>query len=228
MAEKSLIFGYWSILGIGQPIRNLLTYLGVKFEDKRYTNLEEWKKTRAILNTDFPNLPYLIDGDNVITETDAIFVSICLNNNRIDFLGSTNEERILIAQLMGIMRDGRTNFFKIIFTPDISEETVRSEFSSKVLYIYEKLAKRLGSNNFLTGKLTMVDFFFAGALDILYVLDSDFYFQKIPTLKTYLENFKKLPELKDYLASDIVKNSTVIPPGNLPKWALPKDVKIIF
>jgi glutathione S-transferase len=36
MEEKKLILGYWAIRGIAQPIRDLLEYLGLEYEDRRY------------------------------------------------------------------------------------------------------------------------------------------------------------------------------------------------
>ncbi len=67
--------GYWNVRGLGQPIRYLLKYAGVKFDDKRYefgagssmTELESicknWIPDKFNLGLDFPNLPFFIDGD---------------------------------------------------------------------------------------------------------------------------------------------------------------------
>jgi glutathione S-transferase len=67
--------GYWDIRGLAEPIRYLLKYAGVKFNDKRYefgpgssmTELESirknWSPDKFNLGLDFPNLPFYIDGD---------------------------------------------------------------------------------------------------------------------------------------------------------------------
>ena len=67
--------GYWDIRGLGQPIRYLLKYAGVQFNDKRYgfgagTTMAEaesigkhWIPDKFNLGLDFPNLPFYIDGD---------------------------------------------------------------------------------------------------------------------------------------------------------------------
>ena len=56
--------GYWGVRGGGQVSRLLLGYTGLEFEDVRYTEREKWfEDDKKNLGLDFPNLPYLIDGD---------------------------------------------------------------------------------------------------------------------------------------------------------------------
>ena len=219
MTEKqTLELGYWAIRGLGQPIRNLLTYLGIKFEDKRFGNPEEWQKVKSTLNTDFPNLPYLRCGEKVTTESEAIFLGICLQNKREDLIGSTIEERVIINQLMGVIRDVNTSESRVLMAPDQTEEKAISQFESSVLPLLQKLAKRLGTNKFLTGKLSMADFFLYVLIDFLNALDSKSYLGKVPIFFSYMENFRNIPELKNYLASDLMKNTLFIPPFAQLPW----------
>ena len=37
MAEQKLTLGYWGLRGRAQPIRFLLEYVGLPYEDKKYT-----------------------------------------------------------------------------------------------------------------------------------------------------------------------------------------------
>lgn len=56
--------GYWGARGAGQVARLLIAYTGVEAEDIRYTEREKWfEEDKKNLGFDFPNLPYLIDGD---------------------------------------------------------------------------------------------------------------------------------------------------------------------
>lgn len=65
--ENKLVLGYWPIRGIAQPIRFLLEYLEIPYEEKRYTDHEEWfNKDYTTFGHPFTNLPYLKDGTNVI------------------------------------------------------------------------------------------------------------------------------------------------------------------
>jgi glutathione S-transferase len=67
--------GYWNLRGLAEPMRYLLKYKGIQFNDKRYEfgpgssipELESirknWSPDKFNLGLDFPNLPYYIDGD---------------------------------------------------------------------------------------------------------------------------------------------------------------------
>lgn len=71
----------------------ILEYLEIPYEEIKYNNQEEDKwfnedKLKLIGKNPAVNLPYLIDGDKVISESDAIIAYICLKANRPDMLGS--------------------------------------------------------------------------------------------------------------------------------------------
>ena len=216
MAETKITLVYWMVRGLAQPIRNLLTYCNVKFEDKRLTKMEDWAELKPTLKTDFPNTPCLIQGDQFLTESEAILTEIALKHKP-DLLGSTNEERVVIAQLIGVLRDMRPHFSKILYNPDATNDMLNKAYDDSVLPVLQKFVKKLGSNKFLIGKISIADFLLAEALHFLSVANSKRFFEKVPTLKEYLTNFNNLPELKDYLNSDLVKNTEIIPAHRKPK-----------
>lgn len=60
--------GYWDIRGLAQVSRLLLVYNGIDFKDIRYQDRSKWfDDDKKNLGLNFPNLPYLIDGDYSIT-----------------------------------------------------------------------------------------------------------------------------------------------------------------
>ena len=81
MAQLQLV--YWDIRGFAEPIRNLLRYARVPFEDTRYNfgsgadfpNKNQFRKNKYELGLDFPNLPYLIDGNLRISQVS--FLTFC-------------------------------------------------------------------------------------------------------------------------------------------------------
>ena len=82
--QSKPVLGYWNIRGLGAPIRYLLHYCGVTFEDKMYAfgpapefSRDQWLSEKFSLGLDHPNLPYLIDEDLKLTETAAILKYIC-------------------------------------------------------------------------------------------------------------------------------------------------------
>ena len=71
--------GYWKIRGLGSQIKYQLAYLGVEYQMVEYEqgdapkySRDQWLQEKYNLGLDFPNLPYLIDGDVALTETIAI------------------------------------------------------------------------------------------------------------------------------------------------------------
>ena len=76
----SVTLCYWDLRGRGEPSRLLLRYAGANWEDKRRVfnkkdfmqAVGDWKAEKFNLGLDFPNLPYLIDGDVKITQSIAV------------------------------------------------------------------------------------------------------------------------------------------------------------
>lgn len=61
---------YWPIRGLAERIRLILEYTGLKYEDKTYTDRDEWfNKVKPTITNPFINLPYLKDGDTIVAES---------------------------------------------------------------------------------------------------------------------------------------------------------------
>jgi len=199
MAESKVVFAYWPLRGQGQPIRNLLEYLNIPYQDKVYTDRDEWfTKDKATLKTDFPNLPYLIDNDKIITESEAIQVYLALKANRADLLGVTLEEKVHFAQVRGVWLDVRKDAFAVLANKALTD--LQKEFNEKVLPRLTLVAKHLGENDFLIGKLSILDFSFSEFLGGLLLQDGD-WLASLPNLKKYYDRFNILPGIKEYNAS---------------------------
>ena len=99
MAQASTVtYGYWNTRsGIrGQINRMILKHAGVDFTEKRYEkSTGEWETDKTALGLDFPNLPYIIDGDVKLTESKAVTVYIC-DKFAPQLLGKTPETRARI------------------------------------------------------------------------------------------------------------------------------------
>ena len=67
MSDK-VVIGYWGIRGRAQVLRHIASYCGLNFEDKIYTSPEQYQGDYTSIG-DFPNLPYIQDGDFFMSET---------------------------------------------------------------------------------------------------------------------------------------------------------------
>jgi glutathione S-transferase len=60
-------------------------------------------------------LPYLLDGDKVISESDAICVHICLRYGKPELLGRNADEQVLLATVLGVFKDLHPNYIKLVY-----------------------------------------------------------------------------------------------------------------
>jgi len=79
-----LELGYTDSHGYAEVCRLLLRYFEVEFKDVRYAFGEnnakkEWFAVKWTMGMDFPNLPYLVDGDFKISQV-SFLISISSND----------------------------------------------------------------------------------------------------------------------------------------------------
>ncbi|GFY55388.1 glutathione S-transferase Mu 1 [Trichonephila inaurata madagascariensis] len=201
--------GYWDVRGLAEPIRYLLHYKNVDFEDKRYSldNPAAWQNVKFTLNLDFPNLPYYIDGNVKLTQSVTILRYLA-GKHGLD--GKNEHERLRVSLAEQQIVDFRTSLSRVCY--DKNFEIVKAEFVPKVPAQLKLVADFLGSRKFLAGDyVTYVDFM---AYDTI-----DFYRYLIPkvldgflTLKAYQERIESLPELQSYLKSSTYKRWPIFSP----------------
>lgn len=203
MNQSQLILGYFDVRGIAQPVRNLLAYLAIPYEDKRYTDRSVWlEKDKISLKTDFPTCPYIIDGDKTITESEALLYYVAFKAERSDLIGSTPEEQVHLTQIKGFLNDTKKAMYDVV-TNKIDDPS--KGFEEKLLPRLKQLANHLGKNEFIVGKISIADFILAEILSFIDVQDGDFVTRS--GLKEYLNRFNSLKGVKEYLTS-----------GKVPKY----------
>ena len=124
---SKITLGYWKSRGRAQVPRLLLSYTGAAWEDVQYSQSEQWfGKDKMGLGLDFPNLPYLIEGNYNITETNAICTYIIdRSSKREELLGATHQERAKILSVSGVITDVIDEMNKMVY--DKSPEMMRAK-----------------------------------------------------------------------------------------------------
>lgn len=206
MAENKVTVGYWGVAGLGNQIRYLLSYLNVNFEDKLYTEQDQWfKNDKTGLGIPLPNLPYLIDGDFKLSESTAIIRYIPKKFGKPELLGKTVEDEARVNQILGVITDVQNTL----------STALRAEgFQDKKAETYEKVSAKLVDlnanvkENYALGYLTIADFRLS---DFFYLISSIFpeETKDLKTLATIPATFYEIPEIKKYLATGV---RTVFPP----------------
>jgi glutathione S-transferase len=104
--SDTLTFGYWGVRGRGQITRLVCAHTGVKWEDKVYQSPEEWfgqdKQELGIL---FPNLPYIIDGDIKVSESDILPRYVIKKSGQTELLGKNARDMAMVDNVIYTVLD---------------------------------------------------------------------------------------------------------------------------
>merc|ERR1719265_112478 len=98
--------GYWGIKGRGAPLLMYAKYLGLDVNFKMYKSPDEWKADKENgLGMDFPNIPYIKDGDFCMSETAAIPHYLAAKAGKQDTLGKgvdAGRHQMCVLQLIEV------------------------------------------------------------------------------------------------------------------------------
>ena len=193
--------GYWKIRGLATPLRYQMAYSGVEYTMTEYEQEDDlsnkaWLDKKFTLGLDFPNLPYLIDGDFKMSETVPMHKYLA-DKYCPDLLGKTPQDRANVNMLGNNVVDLKMGITMPCYMSGKEEE---------VLAAIDKhlpgILKFKGNNKFLTGdNVTWLDFYFVEVVEFMSRVKDDLYTQH-PALQTYKDTVLGLPKLKEYLDSD--------------------------
>ena len=147
---------YWNIQGRAEVLRLLLAYFNLEYTEMNPKSPQEAHEIFANHHFDFPNLPFLVDGDVHLTESTAIPLYFAHKAKVEDFFGKPGLEHIYHAEIIGVIRDVidiqsqsllREDHFKFL-------QTKKDFFLRK----FGELSKRLGDKNFFYSQITYADF----------------------------------------------------------------------
>jgi glutathione S-transferase len=194
---SNIKFGYWRVRGRGQVPRLLLSYTGALWEDVQYTQPDQWfGKDKVGLGLEFPNLPYLIEGDLKMTETSAICFYICQRSEKgRSLLGQDLQEGAKIMNVVGVVSDLLETINKMAYDKD--PEALREKTWELLASKLEYLKKFKGNKEWLFDRLTLADFLVSELSHYIEFIFSDRFGQFV-FLKEIQCKFAQLPEIKNY------------------------------
>ncbi|XP_013920029.1 PREDICTED: glutathione S-transferase 2-like [Thamnophis sirtalis] len=163
------------------------------------SNMEEseWTSVKEKLGLDFPNLPYLIDGDRKISQSNAILRYIARKHK---MCGETEDETISMDILENHLMDFRVSFAHLCYSPDF--EKLKPGYLESLPGKLKLFSQFLGDRQWFIGrKLTYIDFIAYDALDVHQMLDPKC-LDQFPNLKEFLHRFEALEMIAPYLKSN--------------------------
>ena len=145
-------------------------------------------------------MPYLQDGDFVITEATAILQYAAYKTGSKDLLGKNPVDAIKVSQLASIMGDFRTAVRELIHDKDF--ERVRDNFlDEKIAPFMNKFSKNLGEKEYPLGYLTWADFELFHGLDVLNRMRPEF-LAKWSNLQKFHERINSNDGIQTYRKSE--------------------------
>jgi glutathione S-transferase len=217
--KNQIVIGYWAIRGLAEPARLALHYTKTPYTDKMYVqgdgpeySREEWLSEKQNLGLDFPNLPYLFDGDLKLTQSKAILYYL---GRKLNLMGKTLNEEGTVMMLCEEAHDFRWQLNGIFYSPKGDSKEERKQYVETSLSDYlKKFDNYLGKSKtkFAVGdQPTIADFQLFEYIHAGLSLDDEHtLLDKYSNVKRLLETISTLPEIKDY----IVKAHSQLPLNN--------------
>jgi glutathione S-transferase len=205
-----MILGYWDIRGLAQPARLMLEHCGEQYEDKKYScgpapnfDRSSWLNEKFTLGLDFPNLPYLVDGDIKISQSNAVYRYIARKHN---LCGTTEKEQALVDMCADQIMDMRNAAVRHFYAKNPPN---KDDYAKNVQTTLKAFDTFLAEKPWLCGQeITFPDFHFYEMLDQhkLYLPGC---LKDFPKLEAYTKRFEELPKIKAYMASNRFMKSPV-------------------
>lgn len=198
-----IVLGYWDIRGLATPIRLLLEQANADYEEKLYKcdgppdfNRSEWLNEKFNLGLDFPNLPYLFDGDVKLTQSHVILRYLARKFN----LAGANEAEKLRADLLASQAmDYHMDYVRIVYNPDFLK--LKDEYAKNVPDKMKLLSKFIGDNKFAVGNsVTFADFVLFEYLEGQLFFNPDV-LKDFPVLQRFHANMLALEAVDRYFKS---------------------------
>lgn len=163
---------------------------------------KSWQETKQSLPLDFPNLPYLYDGDVKISQSIAILRYL----GRKFFLdGVTEAEKNRIDLIEQQIEEWRSHAcFGVFYSP--SYDKLVDGYRNVLPERMKALSQFLGDRDWFGGgsKMSYVDFLAFEYLDVQDIFLPGL-LNETPNLKDFLHRIRDLPRIKKYMDSDRCK-----------------------
>lgn len=226
---KTITVGYWSIRGLGAPLRMMVMYSGAKLNAVNYDgapkqleggkmgwDMERWfVQDKPKLKTENPliNLPYVrVNKGMVVTQTNACFAHV---GRALKMFGSNKKEAVQCEQLLCEVMDIRNKIVDLSYGGGGNDKESASKVVANAKSSFGKIAtwlaaKPKGTCTFLVGrKASAPDFHLYEMMDQFTALAAfhgiDTPFSAESVLLEWFVAFRALEQNQRYLTSVLAK-----------------------
>lgn len=179
-------------------------YLKVPFADVKYEqggapdfDRSAWLDVKETLGFEYPNLPYLIDGDVKLTETAAIMQYVA-KKYRPTLLGTSAAEVGRISMLLDKVHTLKMKATMPCYTTGDTEAIIE-----ECRPLLAKIVEVMGDSEWIAGAgITWLDFYFAELIAMLNAVSDGLFYAEFPKTQDYWDRFINLPNLAEAWADD--------------------------
>ena len=158
-----------------------------------YKAPEEWGADKSTLPMDFPNLPYIFDGNHSQSETIAIMEYLA-SKYCPAMMGKTAEEKGKLAQLRNIITEA-SNETRMLFYTSGDKAAIVKKAEEK----YEKIHKYLEGKTYLLGdNISYLDLYLFEDEELLDSLTEGTFMDKFPNFYAHMSSVRQLPQIVAY------------------------------
>jgi len=202
----TITIGYWDIRGLCQPIRMVLEYAGADWKEVQEScegppnySKAEWLAKKFTLGLDFPNLPYMIDGDIKITQTNAILRYL---GRKYQLEGKTEAEKASCDMMLENAMDFRNGFVRLSYSSKEQFDETKPTYLKNLEPKLEQFSKYLGERPFFAANTVTVSDFHMYEMLVSHQKLSPELIGKFPNLVEFIKRMENLPRMADFLKSD--------------------------
>ncbi|XP_058456414.1 glutathione S-transferase [Malaya genurostris] len=204
---------YFNVKALGEPLRFLLSYGNLPFDDIRITR-EEWPALKPTMP--MGQMPVLaVDGKKV---HQSVAMSRYLAK-QVGLVGDNDWENLMIDTVVDTVNDFRLKIAVVSYEPDdeVKEKKLVTLNSEVIPFYLEKLDDIARENNgyLALSKLTWADLYFVAILDYLNYMTKSDLVANHPSLQQVVDNVTSIESIKNWIDK---RPSTEIsmPMGQMP------------
>ncbi|CAH1100579.1 unnamed protein product [Psylliodes chrysocephalus] len=191
---------YFNITALGEPVRFILSYGNIDFEDNRITYDDNWPSVKPTLPLPYGQMP-IFEHDGKIAHQSLAICRFAAKQAKL--VGSNDWENLEIDAAADTINDLRMKIGQYHYEkdPEVKEQKKGPLFEETLPFYIEKFEKQIEKNNgyFAVGKLTWADLYFASLLEYLnFMLGKDLT-DGAPGLRGINEKVRAIPQIKAYL-----------------------------
>lgn len=208
---------YWDIRALAEPIRLLLHFARVDFEDRRIpfgemgpSLLEPWMSQKYSQGLDFPNLPYYVEGNLKISQSSAILQHLARKHN---LYGDNLEEQAKIDMVAGTVNDLRWSAWVTYNDGDFHQ--IKEDWKRTLPGRLGELSTFLEGKEFVLGKkISYVDFLLYESMEWYRKFAPEVFAEakELVNLEQFQKRIEALPQIKAYMESDQFKEWPLFAP----------------